>query len=103
MEADETERTEAVVNADGGIGDVFVLGGERMEMRDAYRLRQKQYSCSDTGYPAHPASTICRCWLHQVIGQLLRSLPDTEQSVGFRRLGQVQPAERHTGGSKDAR
>ena len=67
MEADETERTEAVVNADGGIGDVFVLGGERMEMRNANRLRQKQYSCGDTGYPAHPASTICRCWLHQVI------------------------------------
>jgi hypothetical protein len=72
MEADETERTEAVANADGGIGDVFVLGGERMEMRNANRLRQKQYSCGDTGYPAHPASTICRCWLHQVIGQLLR-------------------------------
>ena len=42
MEADETERAEAVVNADGGIGEVFVLGGERMEMRNANRLRQKQ-------------------------------------------------------------
>ena len=39
MEADETERTEAVVNADGGIGDVFLLGGERMEMRNTNRLR----------------------------------------------------------------
>jgi hypothetical protein len=39
MEADETERTEAVDNADGGISDVFLLRGERMEMRNTNRLR----------------------------------------------------------------
>ena len=94
MEADETESAEAV-NADGCIGDVFVLGGERMEMRDTYRLRQKQYSCGDTGYSAHPASTISRFRLHQVIGQCCDPPPGTEQSVGFRRLGQVQPSSVH--------
>src|SRR5579864_3855379 len=66
MEANETERTETVVNSDRGAGDIFVLGGERMEMRNANRLRQKQYRRGDTGYPAHPASPIGKCWLHQV-------------------------------------
>ena len=67
MKADETERTEAVVHAGGGIGYVFVLEGKRMEMRNANRLRQKQYRRGDTGDLAHPASAICRCRLHQVI------------------------------------
>jgi hypothetical protein len=38
VEADETERAKAVVNA-GGIGYVFVLRGKRMEMGNANRLR----------------------------------------------------------------
>jgi hypothetical protein len=69
METDETERTEAVVNPDRGIGYVFVLGGERMEMDDPGRLRQKQYRRSETGYPAHPGSAICSCQLHQVFAR----------------------------------
>lgn len=67
MEADQTERAQAVFNADGGIADVFVLGGERMEMRNANRLREKQDRRGDTGDLAHPASAICKCRLHQII------------------------------------
>jgi hypothetical protein len=39
VEADETERAKAVVNAGGGIGYIFVLRGKRMEMGNANRLR----------------------------------------------------------------
>jgi hypothetical protein len=67
VEADQTERAKAVVNADGGIGYVFVPGGERMEMGNANRLRQKQYRRGYTRDPVHPASAICKCRLHQII------------------------------------
>jgi hypothetical protein len=67
VEADETERAKAVVNADGGLGYVFVLRGKRMEMGNANRLRQKQYRRGYTRDPVHPASAICKCRLHQII------------------------------------
>jgi hypothetical protein len=66
VEADETERAKAVVNA-GGIGYVFVLRGKRVEMGNANRLRQKQYRRGDTRDPVHPASAISKCRLHQII------------------------------------
>jgi hypothetical protein len=52
VEADQAERAKAVVNADGGSRHVYVLRRERMEMRDADRLREKQYRGGDTGYCA---------------------------------------------------
>ena len=39
MEPDQTERAETVVNADRSGRQVVVSGRERMEMRDADRLR----------------------------------------------------------------
>lgn len=52
VETDQAERAKAVAHADGGGRYKFVLRRERMEMRDADRLREKQYRGGDTGYCA---------------------------------------------------
>lgn len=59
MEANQTERAKAIVDTDGDVCYVFARGMERMEMRYASRLRKKQYSRTDTGYPAYPGSATC--------------------------------------------
>jgi hypothetical protein len=39
METNQAKRAQAIVNAGRGTGQVFVLRWERMEMRNASRLR----------------------------------------------------------------
>lgn len=58
MEADQAKRAQAVVDPDRGTGEVFGLRRERMEMRDANRLREEQDSRNHAGDAASPAPTI---------------------------------------------
>jgi hypothetical protein len=58
MEANQTERAQAVVSDDGGVRYVVALGGERMEVRGTNRLDKQQNGGHKASYPAHPTSTL---------------------------------------------
>lgn len=76
MEPDQTERAETVVNADRSGRQVVVSGRERMEMRDADRLRQQQNNRADSRYPANPAAAIClRVRMHRFVTAAVLSAP----------------------------